>query len=79
MPKLESQIRKENMNKALTCALIRRGFKANSLGKDLGERLGRCDKTGRKLLNDPTLLTVGDIQALKLNDEEILSIVKGEL
>ena len=75
MPKLKAQIDKEKMQQTLSIALIKRGASPRSLGADIGKRLGKTDKTGRKLLKDPSLLTVGELKTLKLTAEEITELV----
>ena len=62
----------------LSASLVARGANPKALGRELGKRLGKSEKTGRKLLNNPDLLTIGDIRALRLKDEEILAIVRKE-
>lgn len=60
---------------ALQIALIKRGGNIRNLSKYLAARLGVTEPTARAKIREPSRLTVGDIRALKLTDEEIRGIV----
>lgn len=56
--------------------LRKRGANRSRTAKWLAQRLGVCENTARKIINDPAKLTVRDIRLLNLTDDEILRVIK---
>lgn len=60
---------------ALESILRKRGIFRGSESKYLAEKFGVCLETGRKIFNNPSRMTVGQIRILHLSDEEIRGII----
>jgi len=78
MPKLKDQISAENTIATFKCALIRLGASEKRLGAYVAMKLGCSEKTGLRYVKEPNRLTVSDMRHLRLTNDEIIKIVRGD-
>jgi hypothetical protein len=74
MPKVyltETERRNELSRVAINVYLAKRSIKK----RDFGKRIGATTATGYNKIKDPSRLTVGDLRAMKLTEEELIQIV----